>query len=377
MHSKTHSRTLAATALVASLVCANPALAQDGREKVEEAKEELDTRLDAPQMSSSGGRLRPAIRILGSTTDSAAQVTFSTHDESPGSFSSTDFAITITAPLSEETKEANFLTVDGLPNQLSVGLSLTHSLVDLNDVADTSAVDMKFLGIAEARCKTAEANAALSTEARDKKCADLDAASAYPYLTPADQKEWSDQRERTYDAIKSKPFWIASVSAEAGTKKFAFFDATTLGEQSDRKVSWSAGAWIGFLPNLKSPVFFVAGFEAKRDYEAADNATYCPVGGPGPTVKCTTGAFGPPTTEIDYKISGKLRFSLGGAIPVGLEISSSYDFHDDSWGVEVPIYLLPNKDGGLVGGLRGAYDSKKDDFQFGVFIGKTFDFLKL
>jgi len=370
-------QTLAGLTLIGTAALASPALAQTGGDSLTVAQEDLEARLDAPQMSSSGGRLRPAIRLLGSTTDSAAQITFSTHDEAPGSLSNTDFAITITAPLSKDTKRASFVTVDGLPNQLSVGFSLTTSLVDIDGAFRSPASDMKFLRKATDSCLTASANQSLSASARQDKCEGLDAASAFQYLSAEDQQEWSALRQRTYDAVMARPFSIVSLSAEVGTRKFAYFDTGTLGELSDRKVSYSAGVWFGYLPNLKSKVFLVAGFEAKRDYEAADEATYCPVGTPGPTVKCTTGPFGPPTAETDYKLAGKLRFKLGDALPVGLEISAAYDLEDDKWGVEVPIYLLPNKDGGLVGGLRGAYDSKKDDFQFGIFIGKTFDFLKL
>lgn len=373
----TRNRNLAGIALIGAAACGNPALAQNGGDSLEIAREDLEARLDTPQMSSSGGRLRPAIRVNGSTTDSAAQITLSTHHEESGSLSGTDFAFTITAPLSKNTKRANFITVDGLPNQLSAGFSLTTSLVDINDAFGSPASDMKFLRKATDSCLGAAANQSLSVAAREEKCTGLDAASAFKYLSAEDQQEWSALRQRTYDAVMAKPFSIVSISAEVGTRKFDYFDTATLGGLSGRKVSYAAGVWFGYLPNLKSRVFFVGGFEAKRDYQDADEATYCPVGTPGPTVKCTTGPFGPPSVETDYKVSGKLRFKLGDAVPVGLEISAAYDFEDDTWGVEAPIYLLPGKDGGLVGGLRGAYDSKKDDFQFGIFIGKTFDFLKL
>jgi len=52
-----------------------------------------------------------------------------------------------------------------------------------------------------------------------------------------------------------------------------------------------------------------------------------------------------------------------------------HDFKSDVWGVDVPVYLFPNKDGLLSGGLRFAW-TDTDKFSAGIFVGVPFDFVK-
>ena len=50
----------------------------------------------------------------------------------------------------------------------------------------------------------------------------------------------------------------------------------------------------------------------------------------------------------------------------------TYRFEDNNVGVEVPIYLVPDKDGKLSGGMKAVYNSKGDEFAVGLFVGVPF-----
>lgn len=336
--------------------------------------EQIDEGLSAPSTTSNGGRLKPAARIIGGTDDTTAQITFSTHSEGSDLPSTTDFSITLTAPLDEDTGRADFLTVDGLPSQWSVGFNLSVSLVDFDGVNQAYGRRGKLLELASTNCVRAEANQKLTANERSEKC-DLMESQVGDYLSAAELQELNATRNTVYDSLEKKSFTIINLAGTVGTQEFEFFDSTTLDKSADRKVSYAGSVWFGHLPSIKSKVFLIGGFEAKRSYSNAAKATYCPTGTSGPTVKCTTGPFGPPKEETDLKVSGKVRYRLSGS--VGMEISAAYDFHDKSWGIEAPLYFIVDKDGGLTGGLRAAYDSKEKDVQFGIFIGQTFGFLKL
>lgn len=339
--------------------------------------------LNVQSSESQGGRLLPSIKVLTGTDDSTAQLTFSTHSERASSFSSDDFALTFSAPISETKKRAEFLTQDGLPDQVSAGFTFTHSFVNLDGVRWKNGRIAALSLEAQQACLSSTKNADLSASARQEKCESMDSRQiGAAYLSEDKQAELLDLFNKPTDEVAKRTYTILTVSGNIGTQKFDYFDPLNLAAKSDRKTALSLGAWFGVLPQLKSPVFLVVGFEAKRNYTADDDATYCPASTGSAPVKCTTGAFAPPSEEIDYKLSGKVRFTTqigheGSKTPFGIEVSASYDLHDNTWGVQVPVYVFIDKDNGLTGGFRGAYDSKKDKFTASVFIGKTFDFLKI
>ena len=377
-----HQPNLALLTVVIGVALANAAPAQAQEVNLTETDRDnlAATRaasLSNPSTTSTGGQLQSDARLVASAGDTSAQLTLSTHGEGKDAKSSSDLSITFTAPLSSDTKRADFLTVDGLPGQWSVGFKFTQSLLNLNDNSATAPLKRRvsaLLTTASRNCKAAAANQALTQTARESKCNGLMASQTGDYLSPAELTELNAIYNHTYEVILDRPYTVFGLTGTIGTQKFSYFDASTLAEQSQRKVSYTAGAWVGYLPHLKSSLFFVASFEAKRDYTKAKAATYCPTGGTTPTVKCTTGPFGPPTEEIDTKVTGKVRYRSSADSPFGLEMAATYDIHDNSWGIEFPVYLILGKDNGLIGGVRAAYDSKKDDFEFGIFVGKRFDF---
>lgn len=332
----------------------------------------------------SGSQLNSAFRLIASTDETDATFTLSTQGEGKDGFTDYSFSVTATAPLDEDTGRAAFITDAGLPGQLSLGLNLTMSFVKTDDIDwhddKIGALEIK----SDQACKALPANVSLSEEKLSEACQLTTPfrSREKKFLSTEDLATLGELYSGPINRLKSKSYFAVSLNGSIGTEKFEFFDPATLVSGEERKTSYSASVSFGYLPHLSSKVFLIGGFEAKRSYSAADEATYCPTG-TGAPVKCETGPFGPPVKEIDYKLKGTMRVSFNlpfgpnDGTPIGIDLSGAYDFHDDTWGLTLPVYFVLDKEGSLTGGIRAAYDSKKDDFQVGVFIGKSFGFLKL
>lgn len=385
--------TLISVALVtAPLLHAQPVLAQTRLSAddplVKEAQEQRVRTTTAETGNGLSGRLRPAFRVITSNEDSDVSITASRNSEADGGLKAQSFAVTLTAPLSKTTGRADFITVDGLPGQVSLGFSYSASFTDLDDIKWNNDQIAQLMLKSEQACRNENAGRSFDDDKMAEVC-----ETSVPFRNRKDLHLNTDDKaqlltwfEDPIKVVKRRSFVTGNFAGSVGTEEFEFFDVATLVSGKQRKTSYLLGASVGFLPHLNSNVFIVGGFELKRSYKAASDSTFCPTGGTGPTVKCTTGPFGPPKEEIDRKIkltvryAGALKFGPAGSkesTPFGIEFISAYDFHDKTWGIEVPFYVLVDKDHGLTGGLRGAYDSKEDDFQFGVFVSKAFGFLNI
>lgn len=350
---------------------------------IEEAQENRAFTSTSQTGDGLGGQLSTAARLIVKSADSEAELTLSTKGRGGKSMSNQSFSLTVTAPIAKKTKRADFITDAGLPGKLSVTGSISISLVDLDDAKWHRGNIAKLVMKSDQQCELSLQGQNLTEEKIAEKC-----ESSIPFnnrkkfhLSPEEQAMLDKYRAGNIDMLVSRPFWAFNLQGSVGTEKFEFYDSSTLASSSNRRTSYSFGASIGHLPRLDSHWFGAIGFETKKSHTAAKDATFCPVGGPTP-VKCATGPFGPPVTEIDHKLRGTVRYagslktSKNGTSPIGAELVAAYDFHDKTWGVELPVYLFVDKDKSLTGGVRGAYDSKEDDFQFGIFIGKSFDFRK-
>lgn len=385
MNQSAHLFAFAAT--IPLLAASSPAsanqLSAEQIEAIELAQENRAFATTSQTGDATGGQLSTAARLLVKSSDSEAELTLSTKGRGGKSMSNQSFAVTVTAPISKKSKRADFITDAGLPGKLSVSGSISISLVDLDDVnwhrGNIASLVMK----SDQQCRLGLQGQNLTEDIIAEKCEESVPFNNRRkfYLDRDDQALLDKYRAGNLDMLVSRPFWAFNLQGTVATEKFEYFDSGTLMASDERRTSYSFGASIGFLPRLDSHWFGAVGFESKKSHKAANEATYCPVGGATP-IKCTTGPFGPPQTEIDHKLrgtvryAGSLRTSPNGASPIGAELVAAYDFHDKTWGVQLPVYLFVDKDNSLTGGIRGAYDSKEDDFQFGIFIGKSFDFRK-
>ena len=166
------------------------------------------------------------------------------------------------------------------------------------------------------------------------------------------------------------------IEASVGINDFEWLDPITFSNQKARKTSWGiAGHYTQYL--VKSPTAFTFSASYQRAYKAADEELLCPPSATDPATQCKTARGAGPARDENALISAGLRhrFMAPDGTLLGLAIAPlvTYDVIDDVFGVDVPVYLIPGKDGDLTGGIRFGYRSDRDDkFSVSVFFGSTF-----
>ena len=158
---------------------------------------------------------------------------------------------------------------------------------------------------------------------------------------------------------------------------FEYVDVATLVESEETKVQWAGRAYFTYYP-VRSPTAFTitAGYE--RAYEPADEAVFCPANPNNVVIRCTTARAGAPELNESLLLSAGLRHRVTSGVFSNVAIAPvfTYDVLDDVVGVDVPVYFVPNSDGGLTGGVRFGYRSdRENEFSVGIFIGAAFNVL--
>lgn len=178
-------------------------------------------------------------------------------------------------------------------------------------------------------------------------------------------------------AFGKKPLVFVGIEGAVGQKKYEFLDIPTFTEGSDGKTSYGASAYVGLIGHDGTWSIKAKGSYSKK-YQAQDETTICqPVPG-GAQTKCLTGAGGRPVDKESSKVSLELRrlLELGTmGLKIGIAPDVTYDVGDDEYSIDLPIYLAPDKDGNLTGGIRVGYRSDMNDFGIGLFVGLPFSAL--
>jgi hypothetical protein len=99
-------------------------------------------------------------------------------------------------------------------------------------------------------------------------------------------------------------------------------------------------------------------------------------------VACLSGPVGAPArkekllTSVEWRRLYVLQptnpLTTFGIKTLGASVQFTYDAHNDEYGIDLPIYLVPNDKGGLTGGVRLGYKSEDHDIVAGVFVGAPF-----
>lgn len=167
------------------------------------------------------------------------------------------------------------------------------------------------------------------------------------------------------------------LDATVGINDFEWVDPTTLLPQKKQHTDWAVAAHIAhYLPGTA----ITGSIAYQRAYKAAEEDTICPSGSTDPAA-CVQARGAAPTRDKNLLISAGLRHRFvggdGNLLNLAVAPEVTYDVIDDIWGVDVPVYVVPDKEGGLSGGIRFGYRSDREDkFSVGLFIGTTFGFFQ-
>lgn len=173
-----------------------------------------------------------------------------------------------------------------------------------------------------------------------------------------------------------KPAFFGGFDASIGADSYNSLDRPSFEiDKVDRK-SWEVGGYAGLIGDDLNWSVRARGVYGKT-YVAPDEAQICRTVTGASDPECIKGPDGLPKRQYTGVISveGRKLFTLegiAGTNKIGFAPQVSYRFEDDDLNVELPIYLSPDKDGKLSGGLKFAYSSKEDDFGIGLFVGVPF-----
>lgn len=169
-------------------------------------------------------------------------------------------------------------------------------------------------------------------------------------------------------------FW--GFDGSVGEDSYNSLDRLSFEIDEVERTSWDVGAYIGLIgDDLNWSVRARAAYG--KTYASPDDGQICRTVTGATDPECIKGPDGLPKKNYTGLVAfeGRKLFSLDnlvGTNKIGVAPLVSYDFEKKNFNVELPIYLAPDKDGKLSGGLKLAYSSKEDDFGVGLFIGVPF-----
>ena len=160
---------------------------------------------------------------------------------------------------------------------------------------------------------------------------------------------------------------------------FSYLDRPTFTIKKEKKFGYEARAYIGGV-SRDHPFGARISVTFARKYDEADPVNLCQATSvPGQT-QCLTGADGPTTATEQRTIGGQFFLAFGKdkrqAPRFAIAPAVSYDWKNDVFEVNAPIYFARNSERQLSGGIRIDYTNepnptggRKTDFSIGLFIG--------
>lgn len=252
----------------------------------------------------------------------------------------------LTAPLSSDESEPTvFGDLGGLTGGTTISLSITGQRWRW---ASTAAQNTAWCKLQVQRGRVAS-----STD-----CDNFD-------LTDVVGDDRSLERAFYHEVAPSQPL-LYEVSARYQPEELNYLDATTFLPASLERGSGSVGVSVGrfFVNQLVS-----VGYRYEVAHQEGPSAEICiPVGTDG-ALRCRKAPLGRPVRRESSVGSAQLRGYFGRNLAWNPQFT--YRFKDQEWGVQVPLYFVPNE-AGLVGGVTPAYNSVDHKWTFSVFFGKTF-----
>lgn len=295
-------------------------------------------------------------------------------------------------PVNNETKEGVFATRDGLADAIRFKMTYGRFLFNpANRVADWSKGYTYCTEAAIARGydrKVVEAEIRSPTSKFDCDTITSPGSALTDDFFPTERDEDDDirpvSRQKREDTIaklkKVRPEYLKAVLDGAwvprlevfwsiGTEDFEFLDQMTFSEQETNKTVRSAGISLMGV-NMARRYTLGLTYRYEMTYEAGEESTVCTEGDLSGVFNCITSPVGAPTR----KNSDLASLSINVLRPKWAIASVlTFDFEDDEYGIEVPIYLVRKAtDSTFTGGLSLGWTSDEKDLTAQVFVGAPF-----
>ncbi len=327
--------------------------------------------LDSPVSTSSGVELTAG----QGSSDASIKASFLLP---PSANAIRSLSLTASAPLSKGDEPTDLATLDRLANSSSLELKYTSTSMtgqlkptdaDRKQVCDKVADFYPMAGLKEVDFTGGDCDGAhidnligIIKERRGRGFLDQDIAPSIKALRDLKRQ----QRNLEFD--ENSTVLMGGFNVRAGYESFDYFEPTTLAPRSSDETSWSAGAFFAFQPG-RMPALFTFSYEHQDGYEAAKKVVACPAG-PGPVI-CVNGSVGAPKATRSELLSFEARVKPTARF--GFAVTATYDVEAETFGVDVPLYLVSDDKGGLSGGIRLGWTDESDNVTAAVFVSKAFN----
>ncbi len=317
---------------------------------------------------------RPALFQLNASTDSS-QASFALTRtvsrpnlgaDGRGTGTFTSVTIGAQAPLDKDADTTNLATLDGLADSFALKIGFAQFRVALAEPGPAmAALEAK----AVAACKA-------DVRVSDKNDCDVDTNRQGILSTYLDPEEYRSYLSGGFPGGTSLAFGL---SGRVGYRKFSYLETPATTKASAERVPWSVGGYVTLFPGVTA-ASLTGGVEFQRSYKAGATQTICPVALGAATVICTTGAGGEPTRKdgLLLSIEGRRLFPTSSLLvpTIGLAPQVTYDALQDRLGLDLPVYLVSDEKGGLLGGVRVGWTNGDGGFVAGVFVGSAFSLFR-
>jgi hypothetical protein len=184
------------------------------------------------------------------------------------------------------------------------------------------------------------------------------------------KRDRTEAGKAAYDELIEKltpgEIFFVGANATVAPERFKFVDADDLAPApSETHTSWSVSGVGGVV--FRTNTVAAVSYTREVAFSAGDPAQVCtPVGSAG-ALACTTRAVGAPGDDRTNRLSIEVKQFFGANFALAPKVN--IDVSDQILGIEVPIYLIQDKKGGLTGGVTLGWRSDTKAFTASAFVG--------
>jgi hypothetical protein len=266
------------------------------------------------------------------------------------------FALQASAPLGDE-PPTSVVQLDGLANKAKVGFQLSFGDDRVPSEEEVTAIMKQLADICRRFLKQ-------SVPVPDKSGLSVQGCQI-PALERADP-----EARRLMKAFR-RIAWFITVGSDTGPEDYSFADAVTLitVETPERKWNSSAAVTAGAL--FSDNTYGAVSLRFDNAFKASDKQAVCRTSAP---TACKIVPVGEPVEDDRKVVEIEGRRFLGAHL--GIAGIARYDWETAEKSLEVPLYFVRDKKGGLRGGVSTGYLWSSDDdargWSFVVFVADAF-----
>ncbi len=268
------------------------------------------------------------------------------------------WSVTVSSPLNKSSSKTELVTLDGLANSFAIGVGYSSLSFRRSKKGSAAGIAKRGKIYEEMKKNMLDKKGSTGDIPNNDSCGGGD---VYKYL-PSRLEEFNNT---FLDPQKWQTQW--GVGVKVGQESFSYRDPVNFEKDTNNKISPSLKFYYHFLPPNGKTMFGI-GAEFQRVYKAAPSKIMCPSG--NGIVTCQAGLFSEPT-EVDKEL---LSFEIRRRVANhGVSLKLTYDNISEVSAIDLPIYLIEDKNENLNGGVRIGYRDDQDNVEFGMFIGSSFN----